>query len=70
MKHASEEILAKSRGNYEKAIAASKRTNADVNRRIEELRKKKEERRKKDKPTHEGHFQTTIRFEDRLGRIA
>ena len=38
----SEEILAKYGGNYEKAIAASKRTNLDVNRRIEELRKEKE----------------------------
>ncbi|MFA6208159.1 MAG: hypothetical protein WCT03_06975 [Candidatus Obscuribacterales bacterium] len=38
----SEEILAKYGGDYEKAIAASKRTNADVNRRIEELRKEQE----------------------------
>jgi len=38
-----EEYLAKYDGDYEKAIEASKRTNADVNQRIEELRKEREQ---------------------------
>jgi hypothetical protein len=37
-----EEILAKYGGDYEKAIAASKRTSPIVNEKIEELRKEKE----------------------------
>lgn len=38
-----EEILAKYSGDYEKAIAASKRTNPEVNQEIEHLRAQKEQ---------------------------
>jgi hypothetical protein len=38
-----EEYLAKYGGDYEKAIEASKRTNAEVNKRIEKLRKEREQ---------------------------
>lgn len=37
------EVLAKYGGDYEKAIAASKRTNPDINRQIEQLRKQGEQ---------------------------
>lgn len=45
-----EEYLEKYGGDYEKAIEASKRANAQVNKRIEELRKERESK------THERHF--------------
>ena len=37
-----EEVLGRYGNDYDKAIAASKRTNADINQQIEQLRKRKD----------------------------